>query len=149
MNLLNLDEKNRELFSKTVHSLIQKHKLPAQDIFLNVLESEEAPEMNYWMTKVLIQEHFVSAQKELGKDENGETVKPIHAACLLRNVGMLAALLEMNAYSGGLHEKDFQLVARIASKYKDEALLSLMMRYAQELGSLEVFMKALQNAPTQ
>ncbi len=149
MNLLNLDEKTRAPFSKTVQTLIQKHKIAADTIFMNVLESEEAPEMNYWMTKVLVQEHFVSAQKELGKDENGEAVKPLHAACLLRNVGMLAALLELNAYSGDFTGKDFQLAARIASKHEDDVLLGVMMRYANELGNLEVFMKALQDAPTQ
>jgi len=149
MNLLNLDEKTREPFSKTVQTLIQKHKIQPADIFMNVLESQEAPEMNYWMTKVLVQEHFVSAQKELAKDEAGESVKPLQAACLLQNIGMVAALLELNAFVGGMADNDFQLAARIASKHEDEAIMSLLMRYAQELGNLEIMMKALQNAPIQ
>lgn len=149
MNLLNLDDKTREPFSKTVQSLIQKHKIQPADIFMNVLESQEAPEMNYWMTKVLVQEHFVSAQKELAKDEAGESVKPLQAACLLQNVGMVAALLELNAFVGGMADQDFQLAARIASKQEDEAVMGLLMRYAQELGNLEIMMKELQNAPVQ
>lgn len=149
MNLLNLDDKTREPFSKTVQSLIQKHKIQPADIFMNVLESQEAPEMNYWMTKVLVQEHFVSAQKELAKDEAGESVKPLQAACLLQNVGMVAALLELNAFVGGMADQDFQLAARIASKQEDEAVMGLLMRYAQELGNLEIMMKELQNAPIQ
>lgn len=149
MNLLNLDEKTREPFSKTVQGLIQKHKIQPADIFMNVLESEEAPEMNYWMTKVLVQEHFVSAQKELAKDEAGESVKPLQAACLLQNIGMVAALLELNAFTGGFADKDFQLAARIASKHEDEAVMSLLMRYAQELGNLEIMMKELQGSPIQ
>jgi hypothetical protein len=149
MNLLNLDDKTREPFSKTVQSLIQKYKIQPADIFMNVLESQEAPEMNYWMTKVLVQEHFVSAQKELAKDEAGESVKPLQAACLLQNVGMVAALLELNAFVGGMADQDFQLAARIASKQEDEAVMGLLMRYAQELGNLEIMMKELQNAPVQ
>jgi hypothetical protein len=149
MNLLNLDENTREPFSKTVQTLVQKHKIQPADIFMNVLESQEAPEMNYWMTKVLVQEHFVSPQKEIAKDEAGESVKPLQAACLLQNVGMVAALLELNAFTGGMADKDFQLAARIASKHEDEAVMGLLMRYAQELGNLEIMMKALQNAPIQ
>ncbi len=149
MNLLNLDENTREAFSKMVQTLIQKHKIQPVDIFMNVLESQEAPEMNYWMTKVLVQEHFVSAQKEIAKDEADESVKPLQAACLLQNVGMVAALLELNAFTGGMADKDFQLAARISSKHEDEALMGLLMRYAQELGNLEIMMKALQNSPIQ
>ncbi len=149
MNLLNLDEKTREPFSKTVQTLIQKHKIQPADIFMNVLESKEDPEMNYWMTKVLVQEHFVSAQKELAKDDAGESVKPLQAACLLKNIGMVAALLELNSFSGGIADKDFQLAARIASKQEDEAIMSLLMRYAQELGNLEIMMKELQGSPIQ
>lgn len=149
MNLLALDPETRSPFSKTVQTLIQKHRLDPQEIFMNVLESQEAPEMNYWMMKVLIQEHFVSAQQEVAKDAAGETVKPLQAACLLGNVGALAALLESHAFQGDVCDREFQLAARIASKKEDQALLGLMMKYAQEVGGLETFMRELQSAPIQ
>ncbi|BBN58540.1 hypothetical protein [Hydrogenovibrio marinus] len=149
MNLLNLDIQGREPFAKIVQTLIQKHRLDPNEIFMNVLESQEAPEMNYWMTKVLVQEHFVSPQQEVARDAEGEPVKPLQAACLLQNVGMVAALLEMNAFQGGVTDKDFQLAARIASKQEDQALLGVIMRYAQEVGNLETFMRELQGAQLQ
>ncbi len=149
MNLLNLPEDTRAPFSKTVQTLIQKHKIDPNEIFMNVLESEEAPEMNYWMLKVLIQEHFVSPQQEVAKDAAGESVKPLQAACLLNNVGALAALLEANAFQGGVTDREFQLAARIASRQEDQGALGVIMKYAQEVGHLETFMRELQDAPIQ
>ena len=96
--------------------------------FLNVLESQEAPEMNYWMTIVLVQEHFVSAQQEVAKDAVGETVKPLQAACLMQNVGMVAALLELEGFKGDVTDREFQLTARIASSHEDQAVLGLLMK---------------------
>ncbi|MDX1795384.1 MAG: hypothetical protein R3219_01560 [Hydrogenovibrio sp.] len=149
MNLLNLDEASRAPFAKIVQTLIQKHKLDPNEIFMNVLESREEPEMNYWMTRVLVQEHFVSPQQEVARDANGEVVKPLQAACLLQNTGMVAALLELNAFQGGVEGKDLQLAARIASKQEDQAILGVIMRYAQEVGNLELFMRELQGASIQ
>lgn len=116
---------------------------------MNVLESQEAPEMNYWMTMVLVQEHFVSPQQEVGKDASGEAVKPLQAACLLQNVGMVAALLELNAFSGSVTDRDFQLSARIASQHEDQGVLALLMKYAQEKNLLEPFMRSLQGSTLQ
>lgn len=144
MNLLNLDEAQRSPFARITAGLIRDKGIDPFEIFLNVLESEEAPEMNYWMTKVLVQEHFVSAQKEVAKDAAGESVKPIHAACLLKNVGMVAALLELGAFTGSVTDKDFQLCARIASQDEDQAVLGLLMKYAQEKELIEPFMRSLQ-----
>lgn len=149
MNLLDLKPETREPFSKTVQTLIQKHKMDPNEIFMNVLESQEAPEMNYWMMKVLIQEHFVSPQQEVAKDGEGASVKPLQAACLLGNVGALAALLEANAFQGEVTGHEFQLAARIASKQEDQRVLGVIMKYAQEAGSLELFMRELQSAPVQ
>lgn len=149
MNLLNLDPQTRAPFATIVQTLIQKHKLDPNEIFLNVLESQEAPEMNYWMTKVLVQEHFVSAQQEVGRDAEGAVVKPLQAAALLQNVGMVAALLEMSAFQGGVTDTDLQLTARIASQHEDEGVMGVIMRYAQEVGSLEPFMRELQGAKLQ
>lgn len=149
MNLLNLSPETRAPFTKVVNTLIQKHKIDPNEIFMNVLESQEAPDMNYWMTKVLVQDHFVSPQQSLGKDAAGETVKPLQAACLLQNAGMVAALLELNAFSGSLTDREFQLAARIASQQENEAIMGLMMAYAQTLGNLEPFMRELQGAPIQ
>lgn len=149
MNLLNLDPAAREAFSKTVQTLIQKHKIDPQEIFLNVLESQEAPEMNYWMAMVLVQEHFVSPQMEVGTDAAGETVKPLQAACLLQNVGVTAAMLELNAFTGSVTDRDYQLCARIASQHEDQAILGLLMKYAQEKDVLEPFMRALQGSTLQ
>lgn len=149
MNLLNLDEATRAPFAKIVHTLIQKHKLDPSEIFMNVLESQEEPEMNYWMTKILVQEHFVSPQQEVARDASGEVVKPLQAACLLQNMGMVAALLELNAFQGGVEDTDLQLAARIASKQEDQAALGIIMRYAQEVGNLELFMRKLQGASIQ
>uniref|UniRef100_Q31JD9 Ankyrin repeat domain-containing protein n=1 Tax=Hydrogenovibrio crunogenus (strain DSM 25203 / XCL-2) TaxID=317025 RepID=Q31JD9_HYDCU len=149
MNLLDLKPETRDPFSKTVQTLIQKHKMDPNEIFMNVLESQEAPEMNYWMMKVLIQEHFVSPQQEVAKDAEGVSVKPLQAACLLGNVGALAALLEANAFQGEVTGREFQLAARIASKQEDQALLGVIMKYAQETGSLELLMRELQSVPMQ
>ena len=149
MNLLNLKPETRAPFSATVKTLIQKHKIDPHEIFMNVLESQEAPDMNYWMTLVLVQEHFVSPQQEVAKDAVGESVKPLQAACLLQNAGMVAALLELNAFSGSLTDREFQLAARIASQQENEAIMGLLMAYAQEMGNLEPFMRTLQGAPLQ
>lgn len=149
MNLLNVEQAQREPFSKTVQTLIQKHKIDPNEIFMNVLESQEEAEMNYWMMKVLIQEHFVSPQQEVAKDQAGESVKPLQAACLLSNVGAAAALLEANAFQGGVTDREFQLAARIASKQEDQGVLGVLMKYAQEVGNLEPFMRELQAAPIQ
>jgi len=149
MNLLNLKPETRAPFSTTVKTLVSQHHLDPNEIFMNVLESQENPDMNYWMTLVLIEEHGVLPEQEMGKDATGEVVKPLQAACLLKNPGMVAALLEHNAFQGGLTDREFQLAARIASKQEDQEILGIMMRYAQEVGNLECFMKTLQNAPIQ
>ena len=149
MNLLNLDEAQRAPFARLTAGLVRDKGIDPFEIFLNVLESEEAPEMNYWMTMVLVQEHFVSAQKEVAKDAAGETVKPIQAACLLKNVGMVAALLELGAFKGSVTDRDFQLCARIASQHEDQAILGLMMKYAQEKDVIEPFMRSLQGSTLQ
>lgn len=149
MNLLNLDEAQRAPFARITAGLVRDKGIDPFEIFLNVLESEEAPEMNYWMTMVLVQEHFVTAQKEVAKDAAGESVKPIHAACLLKNVGMMAALLELGAFKGSVTDHDFQLCARMASQDEDQAILGLLMKYAQEKDVLEPFMRSLQGSTLQ
>jgi len=149
VNLLDLDEVQRKPFARLTAGLVRDKGIDPQEIFLNVLESEEAIEMNYWMTKVLVQDHFVSSQQEVAKDAAGEIVKPLQAACLLKNAGMLAALLELNAFQGSLTDREFQLAARIVSEHEDQGMMGLLMKYAQEQGSLEIFMKELQSIPLQ
>lgn len=149
MNLLNLDEAQRAPFSRIVAGLVRDKSIDASEIFMNVLESQEAPEMNYWMTMVLTQEHFVSPQKEIAKDAAGESVKPLQAACILQNIGMVAALLELNAFKGSVTDRDYQLCARIASQHEDQAVLGLLMKYAQEKDLLEPFMRSLQGSTLQ
>jgi len=149
MNLLNLDQAQRAPFSRIVAGLVRDKGIDPFEIFLNVIESEEAPEMNYWMTMVLVQEHFVSAQKEVAKDAAGESVKPIQAACLLKNVGVVAALLELGGFKGSVTDRDFQLCARIASQDEDQAILGLMMKFAQEKDAIEPFMRTLQGSTLQ
>jgi hypothetical protein len=83
----------------------------------------------------------------VGQDAEGETVKPLQAAALLKNVGAVAALLEANAFPGSVTDKEFQLTARIASKQEDQAVLGVMMKYAQAMGHLETFMRELEGAP--
>ena len=143
MNLLNLDEAQRVPFSRLVAGLVREKGIDAKEIFLNALESEEAPEMNYWVMKVLMQEHFVSPQMEVAKDAAGEPVKALQAAALLNNVGAVAALLESGGFSGGVMDRDFQLTARIAAKQEDQAVMGVLMKYAQEIGYLETFMRSL------
>lgn len=149
MNLLNLDEAQRAPFSRIVAGLIRDKHINPQEIFMNVLESQEAPEMNYWMTIVLTQEHFVSPQREVAKDAAGEAVKPLQAACILQNIGMVAALLELNAFTGSVTGRDYQLCARIASQHENQAVLGLLMKYAQDTEVLEPFMRTLQGATLQ
>lgn len=149
MNLLNLDEAQRAPFARIAAGLIRDKGIDPREIFLNVLESQEAPEMNYWMTMVLVQEHFVSAQQEVAKDAAGEVVKPLQAACLMQNVGMVAALLELGSFKGSVTDREFQLTARITSKHEDQAILGLLMKYAQDKELLEPFMRSLQGSTLQ
>ncbi|QCU89235.1 hypothetical protein [Thiomicrorhabdus sediminis] len=149
MNLLNLELKNRDSFSNIVKTLVQKHHNDPKEMFMHALESEAEPEMNYWMTMVLVQEYFVSPQMEVAKDAAGEPVKALQAACLLKNVGVVAALLELGGFKGSVTDKDFQLAARIASSHEDQAVLALMMKYAQEKDLLEPFMRNLQGETLQ
>lgn len=149
MNLLELDEAQRGPFARLTAGLIHEKGFDPMEIFLNVLESQEAAEINYWMTRILVQEHFVSAQSEVAKDAEGEPVKALQAACLMNNVGMVAALLEMKGYQGDLTDREFQLAARIASRQEDQAVLGVIMKYAQEMGGLEPFMRELQGKPLQ
>lgn len=144
MNLLNFDEKNRDSFSSIVKTLIHRHQTDPKEMFIHALESEADPEMNYWMAKVLVQEHFVSANLEVAKDAAGQPVKALQAACLLQNVGMVAALLELGGFKGSVTEQEFQLAARIASKHEDQAVLGLLMKFAQGKDLLEPFMRKLQ-----
>ncbi|GAB6034825.1 hypothetical protein [Galenea microaerophila] len=143
MNLLDLDEAQRAPFSRLVAGLVQEKGIDPKEIFLNALESEEAPEMNYWISKVLLQEHFVPAQMVVAKDAAGEPVKALQAAALLGNVGVVAALLEAKGFQGSLTDKEFQLTTRIAAKQEDQAVMSLLMKYAQTVGHLETFMQSL------
>lgn len=149
LNLLNLDEAQRAPFARIAAGLIRDKGIDPREIFLNVLESNEAPEMNYWMTMVLVQEHFVSSQQEVAKDAAGEVVKPLQAACLLQNVGMVAALLELGGFKGSVTDREFQLTARIASSHEDQAILGVLMKYAQDKDVLEPFMRALQGSTLQ
>ena len=149
MNLLNLTPETRTTFSNSVKTLVEKHQLAPNEIFLNVLESDENPDMNYWMTLVLVQEHGVNPQQEVGRDKANEMVKPLQAACLLRNPGMVAALLELKAFQGSLTDREFLISARMASGLEDQDILALMMRYAQEMSNLEALMSALKNEPIQ
>ncbi|UQB42085.1 hypothetical protein JX580_10555 [Thiomicrospira microaerophila] len=149
MNLLNFDLANREAFAKTLQTLIKEHHLKPDEIYMNVLESTEEPQMNYWMARLLIEEQGVNPQQVLAHDAAGEPVKALQAACLLHNIGVAAALLELNAFKGSVVDREFQLAARIASKHEDQALLGLMMKYAQERDELDWFMQALQRHPTQ
>ena len=149
MNLLNFEEKNRDSFSNIVKTLVVRHQQNPQEIFMHALESEAEPEMNYWMTMVLVQEHFVSANLEVSKDASGTPVKAFHAACLLKNVGMVAALLELGGFKGSVMDKEFQLAARIASKHEDQAVLGVLMKYAQDKDLIEPFMRSLQGSSLQ
>lgn len=149
MNLLDLNTEDKAVFKKTLATLIVEHKLSPNDIFLNVLESTEAHDMNYWMSLVLIEDHGVDAQQVLDQDAAGEDVKPLQAACLLQNLGVVAALLETHAFKGSVVDREFQLAARIASKHENQALLGVLMKYAQEKDELEWMMKALQGSTLQ
>jgi hypothetical protein len=149
MNLLNFPEENRASFSNIVKTLVNRHQNNPQEIFIHALESEAEPEMNYWMTMVLVQEHFVSAKMEVAKDAEGQPVKALQAACLLKNVGVIAALVELGGFEGTVLDKDFQLAARIASQHEDEAAMGVLMKYAQEKGLLEPFMLKVQGSTVQ
>lgn len=149
MNLLNFDQANREAFVVTLSRLVKEHGMQPGEMFMHVLESQAEPEMNYWMARVLIEDHGLDPHKPLDKDAAGEEVKPLQAACLLQNIGVAAVLLEKMAFQGSVADREFQLAARIASKHEDQALLGLLMKFAQERGELEWMMKALQGASLQ
>lgn len=149
MNLLNLDPKARDAFVSTLDALVNKHGYSVDELFVNVLESETEADMNYWMTRVLVEEHELDPQKPLAQDAAGEDVKPLQAASLLQNAGVLAALLELNAFVGSVVDREFQLAARIASKHEDQAMLALLMKYAQERGELDWMLRTLKNSPLQ
>ena len=46
-------------------------------------------------------------------------------------------------------DKEYQLAARIASKHEDQAVLGVLMKYAQEKELLEPFMRSLQSSTLQ
>lgn len=146
MNLLGLDSAQRAPFSRLTAGLVQQKAIPATEIFLNVLESQEATEMNYWMAKVLIEDHAVSPQLVVGEDATGEKVKALQAACLLNNSGVVAAILESHGFQGAIEGREFQLAARIASQQEDEVVMGLIMKYAQQMGHLETLMRSLQGS---
>lgn len=146
-NLLNFDPANRDAFATMVATLVQRHGQSPRDIFIHALESQTEPEVNYWTILELVQNHFVSPTEAVGEDAEGEPVKPLHAAVLMQNPGALAALLELKAYEGSITDRDYQLAARMASQHEDQALLAMLMKHAENLGALEPFMRALQNAP--
>ncbi|MDY0136284.1 MAG: hypothetical protein RBS36_03845 [Thiomicrospira sp.] len=145
MNLLNADASHRDAFETTVATLVAQHGFNVNELFMNVLESQAEPQMNYWMTRVLIENQGLDAQASLGEDAAGEAVKPLQAACLLQNPGVVAALLEAQAFSGSVVDREFQLAARIASQHEDQGILALLMKYAQTRGELEWMMRALQD----
>jgi hypothetical protein len=145
-SILNFNEDNREHFALMVQALVQRHGQDPKDLFIHALESQAEAEMNYWTIMELVQNYFVSATAAVGEDAAGEPVKPLHAAVLMKNPGALAALLELKAYEGGVTDKDIQLAARMASQHEDQALLAILMKYAEQQGALEPFMRTLQNA---
>jgi hypothetical protein len=149
MNLLNLDLSQRDSFSKIVKTLVVQHHSDPKEMLLHAIESQADVAMNYWMTLVLVQEHFVSPQHVVAKDAAGEPVKALQAACLLQNIGVVAALLELKGYSGSVTDKEYQLTARMASKQEDQVVLGLLMKCAQEQDALEPFMRALQGSTLQ
>ena len=149
LNLLNFDVKNRDSFSKIVKTMVSQHQTDPKEMLLHAIESEAEPEMNYWMTMVLVQEHFVSARTVVGNDSAGAPVSALQAACLLQNVGVVAALVELEGFKGSVVEKEFQLAARIASQHEDQAVLGVLMKYAQEKELLEPFMRQLQGSALQ
>ncbi|MBN2647815.1 MAG: hypothetical protein JXR44_08520 [Thiotrichales bacterium] len=149
MNLLNFDLKNRESFSQIVKTLVNRHQQDPKELLMHALESQAEVEMNYWMTKVLVEDFLVSPQLEVARDAAGVGVKALQAACLLQNVGVVAALLESGGFKGSVTDNDFQLAARIASQHEDQAILGLLMKFAQECQQLEPFMRRLQGSTLQ
>ncbi len=91
----------------------------------------------------------MSPQQEVAKDQAGESVKPLQAACLLGNVGAAAALLEANAFKVVWRIENSNWRHGLLSKQEDQGLLGILMKYAQEVGNLEPFMRELQAAPLQ
>ena len=128
-----------------IQHLITEDKIAPSMIFMKALEGQNT-EASYWSIKVLIEQFAVDPLHPVGtmnNEENGDPILAIHASALLGNVGALAALLEANAFEGGLEGDQFQLLVRMVQRSEVEGLMGLLIRYVEEQGELEKFMQQM------
>ncbi len=144
MALFSADTSLREPFCLLVDKLLSDEGISAADVFFHALESEADAQMNYWVVRLLIEQKLVSPCNEVSKDSAGMAVMPIHAACLLHNIGALAAMLDLCAYDGSPLGKEFGAALRICQRQGFDQGAGLMMAHAQQQGVLDALLLSLQ-----
>lgn len=144
MSLFSADSALREPFNTLVDKLLSDVSLQASDVFLHALESEADAQMNYWVVRLLIERKVVDPLSPVSQDSAGSAVMPIHAACLLQNVGALAAMLDVSAYEGSPLGKQFVSALRICQTQGFDQGAGLMMAHAQTHGVLDALLLSLQ-----
>lgn len=147
MNLLGFSQENRASFEATLQGLIDERGVKAEDLFLNVVESQQEAEMNYWMMKILLEKYSQDPQQVLGQDAAGQDVSVLQAAALMNNLGVIAALLETNSFAA--QDLEVLQIAQIASNQQNEPLLGLVLAFAKEKDYLEVLVRSLKDETLQ
>ncbi|AHF00416.1 hypothetical protein THIAE_00445 [Thiomicrospira aerophila AL3] len=144
MALFSADTTLREPFSLLVGKLLSEEGIKAEDVFFHALESEADAQMNYWVVRLLIERKAVDPLLAISQDAVGAAVKPLHAACLLHNIGALAALLDIKAYEASPLGKDYLAALRICQKQGFDQGAGLMMAHAKKLDFLDALLMTLQ-----
>ncbi|SFR64086.1 hypothetical protein [Thiomicrospira sp. ALE5] len=144
MSLFSADESLREPFNTLVDRLLADVELKPADIFLHALESEADTQMNYWVVRLLIEREEVDPHHAVSQDSAGAAVMPLHAACLLKNMGALAAMLDLDAYQGSPLGSEFGSALRICQTQGFDHGAGLMMAHAKQHDLLEALLLSLQ-----
>jgi hypothetical protein len=130
-------ESNLEDVKEAVLHLIQAQKMPPSQIFMAALEGKNA-EASYWTIRHLAQDYALNLTNPVGhwdNDPSGEPILPLHAAVVMQNTGALAALLELEAFDGGLEGRPFDLLMRMCQQASQD-LMGVLVRYLEAKGEL-------------
>lgn len=144
MTLFCPDKGLREVFDKLVDKLLSGVDVSAEDVFLHAIESEADAQMNYWVVRLLIERQSVDPLLPLSHDAMGEAITPLHAACLLKNPGALAALLDLNTYESSPLGRQYLSAIRLCQAKDFEHGAALMMAHAQDNNLLDALLMTLQ-----
>jgi hypothetical protein len=128
-----------EELSEALAELLLNKQANVGDVFLRAIEAPTGEiQVDYWLIRILVEDFGINPQAGLIHDENGEEIKPLHAACIIKNFGGLMALLDLRAYQGGLIDYDWDLAMRIVSKDAEaQSGYVILMIYALREGLIQ------------